>query len=483
MASHELKNFSSERKFLHLAKISQIGGNPDTARSHYDSKLPSTSRSYGSKRELTLFSANSRDTTLETHQQQEIDEYSMKALNKQVKTILEGELDDQNSVRSCNQTVPKKLIAKKKSQQRQLESKRQANAPGIVNYLGYLNESDEYESQAFRQRLKEKSKIEQTNNLSTLQLDETYLGSRLTEAIKQQQQQREGDFDLGELRITRKRDASRGMSIARLSSIPRLPDMLQKKSSLSRDTSLNGLKIEFVDRDELKGTLQILAKEFELFTTCSQRERNIFERIRDYILDKPELMKIFYHKKIQRFKDPITSSELYKILILEAEIMSARGVNPISRVDSTNISPLRRKKTQILPSFVRIPQRLNDQIRFFIAELKDVNLHYQLGEISDLGNKVSDKEREIQNKSFRLARKLYFADKARHDKFRDVIDSLEKDRPYLRMRIEDKLTDFEKRSGELPLVNPKFRDIGKAWDNLIMKWENTRQNIVVTDKS
>jgi hypothetical protein len=48
--------------------------------------------------------------------------------------------------------------------------------------------------------------------------------------------------------------------------------------------------------------------------------------------------------------------------------------------------------------------------------------------------------------------------------------------------LDDKLVEFEKQDGDLPLINRRTREIGKAWDNLLIKWANARDRLVVTDR-
>ena len=85
MILNNSKNPSSYQKHLHLAKIAQIGGALESSNSKAEFKIPNNSRSALSKRDITAFSANSRDTTLETHQTQELDDYSKKLIEKRSK--------------------------------------------------------------------------------------------------------------------------------------------------------------------------------------------------------------------------------------------------------------------------------------------------------------------------------------------------------------------------------------------------------------
>ena len=120
---------------------------------------------------------------------------------------------------------------------------------------------------------------------------------------------------------------------------------------------------------------------------------------------------------------------------------SARGSIRLNRRD-TNFSPLLRRKTQSLVAMVKIPDRLFEQIKFFTAELQAANLNYHLQEIKNLGDQLERKEGEIQNKYFRVAKKLYTTDRNHYNKFCELKDTIEKARPYLRLRLDDKLTDF-----------------------------------------
>ena len=490
MTLNEAKNHSVHPKHLHLAKIAQIGGADSSASLKGDYKVPNSSRSILSKKDITVFSTNSRDTTLETHRTQDLDDYSKRLIEKEADAILEGEFDEQMSLSSIKNEGKKSDPNKKKLPK--VEYQKVNRNPGIGGYLNYLSKVDDYDLGEFRQKMKEKLRLPELNqNLSNIQSSDTFLGSKLHEAIMQRQEQvqrMESMPELVPMKILKNRDLSKSpKKISRLKIVTRDSE---KNLSLTRDSSnatMSGAKTERVDldklfdRDKLKETLQILATEYEIFMNHSSRQKDIYYNIKSYIMDKPDMLRIFYNKKAQRFREPLTHQEIYKGLQIVSEF-SHRGSVRFNRRESS-ISPLLRRKSPAETSLVRIPERLSEQIKFFTAELKAANLHYELKQVHNLEERVERKEGEIQNKFYRLSKKLYNIDRTHYKKFRGFIENIEKDRPYLRMRLDDKLSEFEKHAGELPLIQSSAREIGKAWDNLITNWANTRERIVRTDHS
>lgn len=411
----------------------------------------------------TTLNTNSRETTLETNRTQELDEYSKKRIEKETDAILEGDIDYQTSLPYVNSNA-KKMANRRRQQDDQYKQNR---TTGIAHYLSYLNEcneNNETELHAFRRKLKEKHRpAEPTDASLNPQINDSLIGGRLwAEIMKKQEQMQELSTPmLMKKDVQNPRDFFKVSRLASISTAFR-QNMVHTHSRKDSASSLS-VKLERFREDKFKDQLKTLSKEFELFFHLSSKQTAIYDKILDYILDKPTLVKIFINSKVKRFREPVTSSEIYRELLPELEF-STRSPQRLSKRDS---SLLGRKKSHSNSSIIRVPKRLSDEIHFFTLELQEVNMQYQLQAIKDLGDQLARKEGIVKVKFNSLAKRLYSLNRRDYYKFCDLINTIEKDRPSCGTRLDDKLVEFEKMDGELPLINRRTREIGKAWDNLL----------------